>query len=466
MVLAEPVPRQRKANLVGTPQECKQTGINAAKLRQYEGAMQEVVRQGIIPGCASVVLFRGNVVHTGSWGYADLERGTRFRMDTLCRLYCMTKSYVAVTFMTLVDEGRVRLEDRLDTYLPTFADMYVKGPGKSVKADGPILLKHLLSHTSGIDYAPDLGCDPEDAAAESYLALQRAVQRGSVHTLKDFVRRLSKLPLSCHPGKGYYYGYSMDVLARVVEVVLGKELDKCLRERLFDPLSMHDTHWAVPDSQLHRLAGLYGSATTWGHLYGGVKGQVPVTTRNGLVRLDGSAVEESHWREGQQCSVLSGGGFMGYLYGGLVSTVADTACFVQMLLNCGVAPNGQRILEERTVALMERDRLKPSWGSGRACYIGNKGVFRGADEFGMGGAACTYWSIERADGVATVWFTQHVDMPEFEDLTGVDPAKADLWKVLHDAIRKAPKEAVGGKRKRVSEHATASKRQGGRAGGQ
>lgn len=425
-------------------------GVDAGMLREYEGAMQEMVKQGAIPGCASVVFVKGQVVHVGSWGYADLERGTRFKLDTLCRLYCMTKSYVAITFMTLVDEGRASLEDRLDKYLPAFANMRVKaqGPTKSVKAESPIRLKHLLSHTSGIDYAPDLSCEPEDDAAAAYLALQKLVQQGSVRTLEDFVQRLAKLPLSNHPGKGYYYGYSMDVLARVVEVIMGKELDQCLRERLFEPLGMHDTLWAVPDSQLHRLAAIYGGPGTWGGLYGGVEGQAPVTTRNGLLRIDGTCAEESNWREGQQCSVLSGGGFMGYLKGGLVSTVADTVRFVRMVMKRGLMENGQRLLQESTAALMERDRLKLSWGSGRACYLGNVGVFREGEEFGMGGAACTYWSIDREDDVATVWFTQHVDMPEFDDLKGVDPAKADLWKLLHVAVRSKTK---AGKRKSMVE---------------
>mmetsp|Transcript_74427 Transcript_74427/g.197693 ORF Transcript_74427/g.197693 Transcript_74427/m.197693 type:complete len:489 (-) Transcript_74427:44-1510(-) len=440
-------------------------GLDAAPIREYEHAMQDVVRQGITAGAASVVFYKGQVVQAGSWGYADLERGTKFRADTFCRLYCMTKSYVAVTFMSLVDEGRASLEDRLDKYLPEFANMSVKAAGgKRVKAKSPILLKHLLSHSSGIDYAADPGAEPEDSAAAAYMALQKATQRGSVRTLKEFVQRLSKLPLSCHPGCGYYYGYSLDVLAHVVELIMGKRLDECLRERVFDPLGMHDTLWAVPDSQLHRLAAVYGSATTWGNLYGGVKGQVPLTTRKGLIRFDGNRPQDSHWREGQQCSVLSGGGFMGYLYGGLVSTVADTAKFVKLLLDNGLAPNGLRILKERTVALMEADRLKPSWGSGRACYIGNKGVFREANEYGMGGAACTYWSIDRADGVATVWFSQNVDFPEYEDMEGVDGTKADLWKVMHQAVL-GGRKAAGAKRPTAAGAGTAAKRPRGQADG-
>jgi len=88
--------------------------------------------------------------------------------------------------------------------------------------------------------------------------------------------------------------------------------------------------------------------------------------------------------------------------------------------------------------------MKKSWGQGMCCYLGNVGVFReGGNEFGMGGAACTYWSVDRAEDIATVWFTQHVDMPNFdEDLQGVDPNKADVWKLMHEAAKKGVKRSA------------------------
>merc|ERR1712107_90631 len=100
-------------------------------------------------------------------------------------------------------------------------------------------------------------------------------------------------------------------------------------------------------------------------------------------------------------------------------------------------------------------------GSDRVCYLGNVGVFRGSDrrpgvdEYGMGGAACTYWNIDRKDDTATVWFTQHVEMPEFSDIPGVDEDRADLWKTLHQA-RKPPMKSSGVKRKGSPSSAGAS----------
>merc|ERR1719436_2222322 len=100
-----------------------------------------------------------DVVHSFNCGYADVEAKTPFRFDTLCRLVCMTKSYVATAFMTLVDEGRASLEDRLDKYLPVFANARVlpEGAKASVRLKEPIRIRHVISHTSGIGYPPDTG---------------------------------------------------------------------------------------------------------------------------------------------------------------------------------------------------------------------------------------------------------------------------------------------------------------------
>merc|ERR1712146_714394 len=113
---------------------------------------------------------------------------------------------------------------------------------------------------------------------------------------------------------------------------------------------------------------------------------------------------------------------------------------------------------KETVKAMEGNRLlKKYCGDDRVCYLGNVGTFReGADEYGMGGAACTYWNIDRKDDTAVVWFTQHVDMPEYADLKGVDPDKADLWKLLHNAkTKKKMTMKVSGVKRTIQKSRTA-----------
>mmetsp|Transcript_74944 Transcript_74944/g.219553 ORF Transcript_74944/g.219553 Transcript_74944/m.219553 type:complete len:474 (+) Transcript_74944:45-1466(+) len=430
-------------------------GVDPAPFRGYEDAMRALVKSGGISGCASVVLRRGQIIHSGAWGQADIEAGTSFGFDTLCRMVCATKSYVAVALMTLVEEGRASLDDRLDKYIPSFANVLVRSGGteKMVQPKRPVQLKHLLAHTSGIGYGGDLGDKLEDLDVDTarLQALQNAVVGGKIRNLQTLVDAIAKVPLTFQPGYKYQYSYSFDVLGRVLEVITGKSLDKCLQERVFGPLGMTDTSWAVPDSKLDRLAAYYGNAKTCTHLYGSVKGR---KSRAKLCRIDGRTASESHWRKGQESKVLAGGGFLGYLYGGTISTVRDTCRFVSMLYNYGKMENGQQLLKKSTVVAMEKNRLiERTSGSDRVCYLGNIGTFRdGSDEYGMGGAACTYWNIDREDDTAAVWFTQNVDMPEYTDLKGVDPTKADMWAVMHDAVVK------GSKRKQSVGHSSQAKR--------
>lgn len=316
-----------------------------------------------------------------------------------------------------------------------------------MKPRTPIRLRHLLNHTSGISYGAGFGGKPNGATEESYAPLTAAVERGEVRDLDDFVQRLARVPLRLHPGEAYEYGFSTDVLGRVVEVVMGKGLDVCLRERLFEPLNMEDTGFFVPDGQLHRLAACYGSLDTWRNLHGR-GGKAAPSSHDGMVRIDGPTSEESRWRQGRESKILSGGGFIGHNQGGLVSTVADTVRFVRMLIRNGLGWNGRRILKEETLAIMEKDQLDPAFGQQeRQCLFGVLGGFSG-EEFGWGGAACTYWSLDRKEDYAIVWFAQYVDMPEWEEQKKVDPAKADIWSVLNKAMHSGVQDGRGKGRKR------------------
>lgn len=424
-------------------------GLDPKALGGYEDAMRELCRKRMLPGCASVVFYRGQIVQAGCFGYADLERRVPFSFDSICRHYCGTKSLVTVAFGTLVDEGRASFEDRLDKFLPEFGDMQVQvdPSGATVSAKRPILIKHLLSHTAGLGYfqEEDVG---EDKLAQGYQTLQQDVVAGRVKDLALFVKRLAKLPLEFEPGANYSYGFGFDVAGRVLEKIVGKELEAVLRERVCDPLGMNDTSFFVPKEKLERLAAAYCGRETWKIIQAENKGKTPVRSGLGLYRFDGFQPKESLWAKGRHCPVLSGGGAMGSHFSGLVTTVADTVKFVEMLMGNGIS-RGVRILQPRTLKAMETNRLKSAWGQGKVCYIGNIGVYRdGGTEVGMGGQACTYWSLDRTEQVATVWFTQHTDMPELEKkaLRGIDPKKADLWQLMHRQVERAEQLGRGVKR--------------------
>ncbi|CAE7199160.1 unnamed protein product [Symbiodinium natans] len=418
------------------------TGLDSKLLQDYVKEMRQVVRKGIISGCVSIAYHKDQVVLADAVGMADVERGTPFSFDTYCRMYCATKPFIAIAVFRFAEDGKLDLNDRLDKYIPEFGKVLVQPEGADapVETKRPILLKHLLCHCSGIAYAPDVGETVEDESSRAYLQLQQDVQQKRIKTLAEFARGIARVPLSDHPGNSYWYGFSFDVLGRVLEVVGKKRLDKVLAETVFRPLGMKHTKWAVRRDELPKLAACYAHKPTWKKLYGHVKGRTPSAVRPSLVRIDGNKARDSHWLKGKECRVQSGGGFMGYLYGGLVSTVADTARFVRMLMHKGKLDDGRRFLSPSSVTALEKNRMKE--GVDPVNYLGNIGTYRkNGTEYGMGGAACTYWSIDRADETATIWFTQHVDMPEVADMKGINTKKADLWDVLHRAVVKGSKSS-------------------------
>ena len=175
----------------------------------------------------------------------------------------MTKAITGVAAMILYEEGRFSLNDPLSKYLPEFANMRVgmesydalgRRTYYTVPAAHPITVRDLFRHTSGLDYA-----GPKDAAGE--FAYKKLDMMGGAplvpFDLAEAVKRLATAPLNDQPGTTFRYGYSIDVLGRLVEVLSGKTLDQFFAERIFRPLGMQDSAFFVPEDKWKRLATLY-----------------------------------------------------------------------------------------------------------------------------------------------------------------------------------------------------------------
>jgi len=244
----------------------------------------------------------------------------------------MTKSYTQLLAMILSDEGSLDLDAAVSDFIPSMKRMMVQADGaqKAMPAKTTMLVRHLTTHSAGFSYQADFNFPPDDTQYR-YRHLVDAIFTGRISSLEKYVDELAKVPLCFEPGERYEYSHCIDVLGRVLEVVSGKSLRELLRERIFQPLGMHDTDFCVPQQKLQRLSGMYGNAKTWGHLYGDHKDKVPVVSKDGLLRLDGHSPQQSAWSE-SQVRVISGGGFLGHNCGGLVSTARDTEAFVRMLL--------------------------------------------------------------------------------------------------------------------------------------
>ena len=282
-------------------------GFDPDRLARFQPWMQSWVDRGLLPGAQVILARHGQVAHHAVAGLRDVEAGTPWSRDTLARIYSMTKPITSVAFLMLFEEARVHLDTPLDEILPEFRDIQVLIPGATSldQVEAPktrLTVHHLITHTSGLTYGFNEGPVSE---AMRERKLDFSVKEGD---LAATVKRLAELPLCFDPGSRWNYGVSTDVLGRVVEAVSGMPLDRFFHDRIFAPLGMEDTFFAVPEAKIPRLASCY------------VK-----TPEEDLRLLDRGA--ETAWADGKVRQTSGGGG--------LISTIDDYLRFAEMLRGKG-----------------------------------------------------------------------------------------------------------------------------------
>jgi CubicO group peptidase (beta-lactamase class C family) len=369
-------------------------GLSAAALERIAPTLQSAVDSGQFSGLLAVVARHGKVAYVASVGWMDVEHRRAMSPDAVFRIYSLTKPIASAAVMQLYERGKLRLDDPVSKYLPAFAGVRVYAGGSTATPtlrdpDRPVTLADLLTHTSGLTYG-FFGNTPVDS-------IYRQAGLNNPHwTLAQLSDSLAHLPLAFSPGSRWNYGYSLDVLARVVEVVSRMTFDRYLDSALFRPLGMSMTAFHVTPAMEGHLTTAYTR---------GPDGRLQATSP--LLALEFTS-------EGR---MLSGGG-------GLLSTAGDYLRFAQMLLNGGEL-DGHRVLKRETVALMMQNHLPPvltpippitaDWPPGRNGF-GYGGAVRvdsdttlpgSAGTFRWAGAASTFfWVDPRADLVAMVWTQQ------------------------------------------------------------
>ncbi|MEU1408719.1 serine hydrolase domain-containing protein [Streptomyces sp. NPDC005728] len=303
-----------------------EVGLDPKALDRLDRYFAHHVGEGRLPGYLVSVARGGRVAHLTAYGHRDLAAGLPVGADTLWRIYSMTKPVTAVAVLQLVEEGRLSLDDPLDRHLPAFADprVYESGPATDVHtrpAAGPILIRHLLTHTAGLTFG-FYHKHPVDALYRE-AGLESSVPPGA--NLAETMEVYARLPLQFEPGTQWNYSVASNVLGRVVEVVSGRPLDEYVTERILRPLGMTDAGFHITPEQAERLAELYGE-----------------TEDGGIAPIPGLPVRG-------RPRFLSGSG-------GLVATAQDFHRFMEMLRRGGEL-DGTRLLSPATVALMTRNHL-------------------------------------------------------------------------------------------------------------
>jgi CubicO group peptidase (beta-lactamase class C family) len=381
-----------------SPLAPEKVGLSKERLDRIRPAMEKHIADNKLSGGVGLIARRGKIAYFETYGMADKETGKPMQKDSIFRMYSMTKAVTGVAVMILYEEGRFTLADPVSRFLPEFENMKVAvektdpTTGKpvlshTVPAEHPITILDLMRHTSGLNYA-----GPHDEKGDLiYQKIGLNPAGGADYPLSEFIKKLAGAPLVHQPGTVWDYGYSIDVLARLVEVVSGQPIDRFFSERIFKPLKMEDTAYYVPEPKWGRLVVMYG------------------LNKDGTInRMPAMVLDAAK----KKPALLFGGS-------GLFSTAMDYVRFVQMLLNGGEL-DGARILSPKTVDLMRADvlgdlpkaggLLPPGMGFGLTFAV-DRGPAQTATifskgEYYWGGAAGTSFFIDPQEQMVAVLMIQ------------------------------------------------------------
>ncbi|HEY2707712.1 MAG TPA: serine hydrolase domain-containing protein [Caulobacteraceae bacterium] len=356
-------------------------GLSSAGLAKIDAYLQGIIDEGGLAGAVTLVARHGKTVHTSVMGKKDLASGEPLALDTIFRIFSMTKPVTAVAMSILFDEGKWSPDDLIETHIPAFKGVRVfdgvddKGATKTVPAESPPTMRQLMTHTAGLQY----GFNPQDPLDKLY----QAAKVWQSASLAEFADKVAGLPLGYQPGSKWVYSLSMDIQGAIIEKLSGQTMPEFMRTRMFEPLGMVDTAFHTPPEKRPRRATLY----RWS------------PAKKALLEAPNILGTEH-----DTPPALANGG------GGLVSTVSDYARFAQMLLNGGEL-DGKRIVSAAALKQMMSSHLTEEfvakrWGVGHQqlrpgfAYGFNGAVFTDPALAGVPVGKGTYhW-----DGAASTWF--------------------------------------------------------------
>jgi CubicO group peptidase (beta-lactamase class C family) len=351
-------------------------------------SIRDAVDGGLLSGAVTLVWQRGEVLQLNEIGYRDVEARLPMEHDTIFRIASMSKPVTTAAAMTLVDEGKLALDDPVARWLPELADMRVlddrDGPlDRTSPIHRPITLDDLLTHRSGLAYAFSV----TGPLSRAYLRL--SMRRGPDAWLAE----LGELPLAHQPGDRMTYSHATDVLGIILSRIEGKQLHEVLAERIFEPLGMRDTNFFVTTEGRRRVATMYKLDET-GELNHDTMGPPPIAPP----------------------PFCQGGG-------GLWSTADDYLRFARMLLaDGGGLLSAESIRLMRTNRLTDEQRRRPFLGApywvGRGFGLGlsvvtdpekSRPLFGpgGLGTFGWPGAYGTWWQADPSRDLILIYLVQN-----------------------------------------------------------
>ncbi len=371
-----------------------------------------------LPNYIIAITDRHETIFSHVSGYADIASKTKATMNHSYRTYSMTKPITSIAIMQLYERGLIRLTDPLHKFFPQFKDMsvYVSGPSSAMQttpARDPILIKHLLTHTSGITYGFNQTHPVELFYHKNNLDYVQNFQRD------QWVSDLAQAPLLFNPGDKFSYGLSTDLLAFIVEKITGKTFDVYIRDEILLPLGMTHTTFKYDGNP-----DLFTSCYEY--------------TKNESLHLQDPFNNSTFHREPRS---YSGGG-------GLISTSSDYQRFIRMLLNDGEL-NGRRVIGPKTLDYMRQNHLPnnssiPELTTGshsEVTYQGTgfglgfayrfnpvaSGVVGSVGEYGWGGMASTAFWVDTQEDFGVLFLSQLIPASTYD-------VRTDLRQMIYGSL--------------------------------
>jgi CubicO group peptidase (beta-lactamase class C family) len=371
-------------------------------MRSLREVLKQHVEDDSVAGAVALVA-RGDRIEVEAAGTVDVEGSAPMARDSIFRIASITKPIVAAAVMMLVEDGQLALDDPIATWLPELASpVVVRTPGSPVDdvvpAARPITVRDLLDSRAGYGFPSDFTLP----AVQALFAVQRGPLPQPGVTADSWLAELAGIPLLYQPGEAWLYNTCSDLQGVLLARVTGRPLREFLAERLFEPLGMADTGFAVPAGQLGRFTSYYEPGPD-----------------GGLELVD---APDGRWS--RPPTFESGAG-------GLVSTVDDWLAFGRLLLG-GVdglllpASIQQMMTDQLTQAQRAASRLfleGQGWGFGGSVDVAPVDPWNVTGRYGWVGGTGTAAHVIPSTGVVTVLLTQRA-------MTGPTPPDVmrDFWR--------------------------------------
>jgi CubicO group peptidase (beta-lactamase class C family) len=392
--------------------------LSQAGLDRLHNAMAARVDKGELPGMV-ILVAHGDEVHVDPVGVKAFGSPEPMRRDTVFRIASMTKPILAAATMMLVADGKLRLDEPVDNWLPEMANRrvlrHVDGPlDDTVPARRSIIVDDLLTFRMGFGHLVEPTMDPPfpivKAGNDLKLVLGQPDPR-TPHDPDEWIRLFGTLPLMYQPGERWQYNAGSLVLGVLLARVSGQSLGDLFAERIFEPLGMRETGFWLPAELTQRMPSYY------------------------MTNFETGRMEQRHVSTPEEWTrppVFPSGA------GGLASTVDDFLAFARFLLDKGVY-NGRRLLSEQSVAQMTTNRLTQQqlnikdpirggpghgWGLGVGVVTEPDAEWPVPGRYGWMGGYGTAWFNDPHRQIVAIVMTQTSDflwtggLVEFDKLVG------------------------------------------------